>query len=321
MGKSVAVIGGGAWGSAISASLTEAGHEIRVLTDSKELTEALLAGRSPALGDEAITPPKLATMDLDAVIAGADAVFVVVPASATADVLDRLKPILAEDVPVAFAAKGFEPETDELIPHFAATKIKNPVVMFSGPSFADEVARGKPAALVAASTHAPSAKMISGLFAGTKMRVYISDDPIGVAVGGAVKNVVAIASGIAASLKLGDNTRAALITRGLAEATHLAVALGGRAETLFGLAGLGDMVLTCSGPHSRNFAFGMALGEGSMPSEKLAEGRHSCAVIARRAEKEGVEMPITAAVDRVVSGRGEIDEEIKNLMERPVDSE
>jgi glycerol-3-phosphate dehydrogenase (NAD(P)+) len=153
------------------------------------------------------------------------------------------------------------------------------------------------------------------------MRVYNSDDPIAVAVGGAVKNVIAIASGIITGLDLGDNARAGLMTRGLAEATRLAVAMGGKRETLFGLAGLGDMVLTCSGPHSRNFAFGLALGQGVQPSYKLAEGRHSCAVIARRAEKEGVDMPITIAVDRVVSGRGDISTEIKALMERPVDSE
>ena len=118
-----------------------------------------------------------------------------------------------------------------------------------------------------------------------------------------------------------DSARAALLTRGLAEATRLAVAMGGQKETLFGLAGLGDMTLTCSGPHSRNFAFGLALGQGNVPSGKLAEGQYSCSVIARRAEMEGIQMPITAAVGRVVSGGSSIKEEINGLMERPVDSE
>ncbi len=317
----VAIIGGGAWGSAIAAQIAANGHDTRVLTRRDDLADALMAGRAPALDDLTIAPPRLASTDPSVILEHVDAVIMVVPVAATAAILGQIKPFLPAHIPVAFAAKGFEPSTDQLLPDFAATLIDNPIVMFSGPSFADEVAMGKPAALVAASEHQDAASTIAGLFHGSTLRVYVSDDPIGVAVGGAVKNVIAIASGITAGLELGDNARAALMTRGLAEATRLAVAMGGRSETLFGLAGLGDMTLTCSGPHSRNFAFGLALGKGNMPSGKLAEGQYSCAVIARRAEKEEVQMPITAAVDRVVSGGSDIAAEISALMERPVDSE
>lgn len=315
--KTIAVIGGGAWGSAIASSLAKAGHITTVLTRRDDLAQALMAGRSPALGDLSITPPTLASTDAEQVVAGAEAVIMVVPVRATESSLSDLKPYLGADVPIAFAAKGFVPGADDLIPSIARGMISSPLVMFSGPSFADEVAKGLPAALVSASDDPKAAKTIAALFAQTSMRVYTSDDPIGVAVGGAVKNVIAIASGITAGLGLGDNARAALLTRGLAEATRLAVAMGGRSETLFGLAGLGDMALTCSGSHSRNFAFGLALGQGKAPSGKLAEGQYSSVVIARRAAALGVDMPITMAVDRVVSGKAELAAEIKLLLARP----
>lgn len=319
--KSVAIIGGGAWGSALASQVSANGHNTRILTRRDDLARQLSKGVSPALDGMAITAPHQASTDPKAVVGGADAVIVVVPVAATEETLKQIKPYLAENIPVAFAAKGFEPKTDELIPHYASALIDNPIVMLSGPTFADEVTQGLPAAMVAASDNNDAAHFVANLFKGSSLRVYTSDDPVGVAVGGAVKNVIAIASGIIAGLELGDNARAAILTRGLAEATRLAVAMGGRKETLFGLAGLGDMTLTCSGPHSRNFAFGLALVQGTGPTGKLAEGQHSCTVIARRAEHEGIQMPITAAVDRVVSGQSSIKEEINGLMERPVDSE
>lgn len=317
----IAVIGGGAWGSALATSLKRNGHEIRVLTRRDDLAADLMKGISPSLDGMAIDPPDFATTDAEAVVTGADAILMVVPVSATAASLDVIMPYLSPTIPVAFAAKGLEPSQNELICDFAARLMSNPAVMLSGPSFADEVAMGKPAGLVSASTYEAAARQIADYFSGSTIRVYSSDDPKGVAVGGAVKNVIAIASGITTGLDLGDNARAALMTRGLAEATRLAVAMGGRQETLFGLAGLGDMTLTCSGPHSRNFAYGLALGRGEAPNSKLAEGRHSCAVIARRADQMGVEMPITQAVARVVAGETNILDEITSLMARPAESE
>ena len=319
--KKIAVIGGGAWGSAIATALVETGQDVGVLTRRADLAESLLAGVSPALDNMKITPPSRAGVDPKAIVSGADAVIMVVPVRATEASLNAMKPFLDSSCPIAFAAKGFVPGVDDLLPHVAQNLIDNPLVMFSGPSFADEVAKGLPAALVAASDDSAAANHIAGLFSNSVMRVYTSDDPIGIAVGGAVKNVIAIASGITAGLGLGDNARAALMTRGLAEATRLAVAMGGQAETLFGLAGLGDMALTCSGPHSRNFAYGLALGQGQAPSGQLAEGQYSSSVIARRAKAENVDMPITMAVDRVVSGKADLAEEIKALLARPAAQE
>ena len=319
--QKIAVIGGGAWGGAIASSLASLGHDVGILTRRGDLAEGLLRGVSPALAGMVMTAPNRAGIKAEDIVAGCDGVMVAVPVSATETCLEDIKPYLDPDCPVAFAAKGFVPGADDLIPHVAKTIVDNPLVMFSGPSFADEIAKGLPAALVAASDDDQAAVQIADLFSGGAMRVYTSPDPVGVAVGGAVKNVIAIASGITAGLGLGDNARAALMTRGLAEATRLAVAMGGQAETLFGLAGLGDMALTCSGPHSRNFAFGLALGQGQAPSGKLAEGQYSSAVIARRAAAEGVDMPITQAVDRVVSGKADLAEEIKSLLARPAAQE
>ena len=318
--RAVAVLGGGAWGSALASTLAAGGHDVRVWARRAGQAGAIAAGSSPAL-DMAITAPNLATTDIGEALEGAERILAALPVSATDATIDLLDGRVGGEVPVAWAAKGLVPAGDELIPVHAALRLPNPAVMLSGPSFADEVAGGKPAAMVAASNDAPAAQGIAELFRGGAVRVYTSEDPVGVAVGGAVKNVIAIASGIVGGIGLGDNARAALVTRGLAEATRFAVALGGRPETLSGLAGLGDMTLTCSGPHSRNYALGLALASGAPEPSKLAEGRHSASVIQRRAESLGVEMPITASVARVLDGGADIRDEIGRLMQRPVEGE
>ena len=319
-GRAVAVLGGGAWGSALASCLARRGHDVRVWARDPDLVENLGKGMSPAL-DTKITAPNLASADIGEVLDGASLVLAVLPASATDATVDLLKGRVDAGVPVAWAAKGLVPSGDSLIPAYAGQKLPNPAVMLSGPSFADEVADGKPAALVAAGGDTAAAQAVAGLFQGSTIRVYTSEDPVGVAVGGAVKNVIAIASGIVTGIGFGDNARAALVTRGLAETMRFALALGGRRETLFGLAGLGDMVLTCSGPHSRNFALGVALASGGPMPSNLAEGRHSASVIRRRAESLGVEMPITASVARVLDEGADIQDEIASLLQRPADSE
>ena len=318
--QKVAVLGGGAWGAALAAALVTAGRDVRIWVRREDLARALASGHAPAL-DLPIPAPALASTDLDAVLDGADVILHVLPVGATEESIAMLTPRLAGDTPVVWAAKGLVPGADALIPEVAATHWQNPSVMLSGPSFADEVALGKPAALVAAATQEGLAADVAAMFVGSMIRAYSSPDPIGVAVGGAVKNVIAIASGMISGLDLGDNARAALLTRGLAETVRLAVAIGGRAETLFGLAGVGDMALTCAGPHSRNFALGLALGQGKPPSGKLAEGRYSAAVISRRAVALGVDMPITAAVARVLEEDAPITTEIERLLSRPAESE
>ena len=318
--KSIAVLGGGAWGSALASTLAMAGHDLRVWARNPDTVEALQNGVSPAL-NQAITPPTLATTDSAKALDGADTVLVVVPSAATDDALAIIAKHVPTDRVIILTAKGLMKDDGALIHHHSGAVISNPVVVLSGPSFADEIAAAKPASLVAASDDANAAKMAKTLFQATNIRVYTSDDPTGVAVGGAVKNVIAIASGIVAGMGLGDNARAAVITRGLAEAMRFANALGSRRETLFGLAGLGDMVLTCGSVHSRNFAFGFALASNEALPENLTEGRYSASIIARRARSLGVEMPITESVARVLEDKSKIKDEVTRLLQRPVDSE
>ena len=189
-------------------------------------------------------------------------------------------------------------------------------IVFSGPTFADEVASGRPAAITAATQNQAAADSVQALFEGSPLRVYASKDPVGVAIGGAMKNVIAIAAGCASGLGLGDNARAAIITRGLAEMRRFTTALGGQSETVYGLSGAGDLALSCSGPHSRNMAYGLALGQGRAPDSVLAEGRHTVAALAARARSVGVELPITDAVDKVVNHQHNLQEVVNGLLAR-----
>jgi len=195
--------------------------------------------------------------------------------------------------------------------------------VLSGPTFAAEVARGLPTAVTLACADAGLGAALVKALGGSVLRPYLSDDPVGAEVGGAVKNVLAIACGIVMGRKLGDNARAALITRGLAEIVRLATALGGRAETRTGPSGLGDLTLTCAGTQSRNLSLGIALGQGKSLAEaqagrqSIAEGVASAAAVLARAQRAGIEMPIVAAVDAVLNRMGNIDQEIRGLLARP----
>ena len=322
-----AIIGGGAWGSALASVLASAAndgsqyHDINMLVRRQDMADALMAGTSPRLNHQDITPPHLATTDAKIALDGADTVLVVVPVAATVEALSLIRKYAPADAVIALTAKGLEANTGDLQPELAEKHLGRDIVMLCGPSFADETAAGKPCCLVAASHDAAMAQTIARLFSSSSVRVYTSDDPIAVAVASSVKNVIAIAAGITAALQLGDNARAALITRGLAETSRLALALGGRKETLFGLAGAGDMFLTCTDSHSRNYSFGFALGSGTTPSSDLAEGTKTVSSIVARATALGVETPITAAIDRVVNHHADIKSEIKLLLARPVDQE
>jgi glycerol-3-phosphate dehydrogenase (NAD(P)+) len=317
----VTVIGGGAWGSALASVLAGQDHDVTVLVRRQDMADALMKGISPRLDNQPITAPRLATTDAAKALTGADAVLVVVPVAATSDALILIKKHAPSGAMVALTAKGLDAETGALQTELADQHLGRDIVMLCGPSFADETAANKPCCLVAASQNPELAQGVAGLFHASTVRVYTSNDPIGVAVASSTKNVIAIAAGITAALGLGDNARAALIVRGLAESTRLALALGGQQQTLFGLAGVGDMILTCTDTHSRNYSYGAALGSGQAPGAVLAEGARSAASLARRAESIGVETPIISAINRVVNDGADIKIEIQGLLARPVDQE
>jgi glycerol-3-phosphate dehydrogenase (NAD(P)+) len=304
----LAVLGAGAWGTALSVALAGR-HEVTLWARDPEQAKAISAARRNQryLSEIALPDSLQVFSDLEKAIAKAELLVAATPVAGLRDLLGKLK---GRTVPLVWLCKGFEQDSAAL-PHeiVAASGIRAPSGALSGPSFALEVARGLPCALTLASADAAFAARAAAQLHGGRLRVYHSDDLVGVEIGGAVKNVLAIAVGICDGLGLGQNARAALITRGLAELVRLGVALGGRAETVMGLTGAGDLILTATGDLSRNRRVGLELARGK-PLQAIiaelghvAEGVHSARATLARAKGCGVEMPITAAVDAVLDGR------------------
>jgi glycerol-3-phosphate dehydrogenase (NAD(P)+) len=261
------------------------------------------------------------------VLAGADAIILAVPAQSCRDVLQRIAPAIRENQPVIISAKGIEQTSGKFIHEILAEIVPEATAMvLSGPSFAADVVRGLPTAVtLAAATLDHAAEWAERLSCAT-FRIYRSDDILGVEIGGALKNVLAIACGISDGRKLGDSARAALTTRGFAELTRFGRALGARPETLIGLSGLGDLLLTCSSRQSRNYSFGFRIGEGQRPAEALAaigtvEGAATAAIAASLARQHRLDMPIVNAVNAIVDGGSSPGEEIARLMQRPLRAE
>jgi len=299
----IAILGAGAWGAALAVSLS-AQHVVRLWARDPDRAAEMAAGRcTPYLADVRIPDAVEVTADAATALAGADLALVTAPIAGLRETLAHVRR-LAQGVPVIWGCKGLE-NTSGHLPHEVAAAVLGEGARFgalSGPSFALEVARGLPTAVTLASTDAAFARSTARRLHQRNLRVYFSDDLTGVEVGGAVKNVMAIATGISEALGLGLNARAALITRGLAEVTRLGVRLGGYPETFMGLAGMGDLILTCTGELSRNRRVGLALGRGERLDAILAglghvaEGVHTAREVESRAKHAGVDMPITRAV-------------------------
>jgi glycerol-3-phosphate dehydrogenase (NAD(P)+) len=304
----VAVVGGGSWGTALAAHGVRAGHEVQLVLRDATVEEAIRARReNPRYLPGVKLPGGLVPTSDDTALCDAEVVFLVVPSEFFRDVARRVAPRLAPGSILVTATKGIENGTLRRMSVVLAEEGPgHPVVALSGPSFAREVAEGKPAALVVASAERASAEAVQKAFSTRTFRLYTSDDVVGVELGGALKNVIAIAAGIVDGLGYGQNIVAALITRGLAEMTRLAVALGGRPDTLAGLAGLGDLVLTSTGALSRNRRVGQALGKGEALGIALkdlgmvAEGVRNTQAACALAEGVGVEMPIAAQMRAVL---------------------
>ena len=332
----IIVIGAGAWGTAmaVSAARHPAGHEVLLWARDAAQARAMAERRenSRYLPGVALPPTlRLAQADaaaLPALVADAELLVVATPVAGLRAMLGVLH---EARVPLAWLCKGFEPPQDAgvahafgLMPHEIQQQVAPGVLAgaLSGPSFAQEVAHGRPTALVAASHHARVRETLVEAFHGPALRVYGNDDLVGVEVGGAVKNVLAIATGLADGLQLGLNARAALITRGLAEIARLGAALGAQHETFMGLSGLGDLVLTATGDLSRNRRVGLLLAEGKTLPEAVrslghvAEGVYSARTVLQRARQLGVEMPITEGVVALLDGQARPAEVVAALMGR-----
>jgi glycerol-3-phosphate dehydrogenase (NAD(P)+) len=328
--KRVAVIGGGAWGTALALVAARAGASVVLWArDPAIITAINERHENPVyLPGIALDPAIGATSELEAALNHAEAALLVVPAQFMRGVLGRLQRLLPPGMPLLLCAKGIEIESLQTISELAQELVPgSPLAVLSGPSFAGEVARDLPTAVTIASGEPELAKAFMGRLGTARFRPYRSDDPVGVEIGGAVKNVLAIACGIVEGRGLGDNARAALVTRGLSEMIRLGVAKGGQADTFRGLSALGDLVLTCTAGQSRNYTLGLALGRGMSLDAALGgrrsviEGVATAAAVARLAARLDVEMPITAAVEGVLHHGVAIDAMIEALLSRPYRSE
>ena len=321
----VAVLGAGSWGTALALLLCRNGHRVRLWDHwTDHIRDLGRDGENRRYLPGMPLPSALQPVEgLAETLDGVDELLIVVPSHAFADVLRRLPAPLPDGLGIAWATKGFEPSSGRLLDQ-VATDILGPrdLAVVSGPSFAKEVAQGLPTAVTVASADAAHARRVAGYLHSDRFRAYTSTDMIGVQVGGAAKNVLAIATGIADGLGFGANTRAALITRGLAELIRLGTALGGRQETFMGLAGLGDLVLTCTDNQSRNRRMGLALARGlSIEGAKMEIGQEVEGVITATsvdtiARRLGVEMPICAQVFGVLCEGVTPDEATRNLLMR-----
>jgi glycerol-3-phosphate dehydrogenase (NAD(P)+) len=327
--ETVAVLGGGAWGTALAQVAASAGRRVSIWAFEAEVVEAINARHENPLFLPGVTlhPAVTATGSLEAA-ASADLILAAPPAQHMRGVLHSLAPALPPGAAIVLCAKGVEQNSMALMTDVMAAEAPHAVrAVLSGPGFAKDVARGLPTATTIASTDAALAKRVVAAIGLPTFRPYISDDLVGAEIGGAVKNVIAIACGVAEGRRLGDGARAALITRGFAELTRLGLAMGGRMETLSGLCGLGDLVLTCTSLSSRNTSLGAALGEGRSLAEILserrsvAEGAASAPAVVALAARHGVEMPICAAVDAILAGRIDVDAAITALLSRPFRAE
>ncbi len=324
--QTIGIVGAGAWGTGLAQAAARAGRQVLLFARDPAVARSIRTDRinSRHLTDVPLEPAIAATAD-PADLAGADLLLLTVPAQTLRSVTRGLPPCPA---PLVICAKGLETTTGLRLSQVVGEAApERPVAALSGPNFAREVALGLPAATTLGCADGALGQAIAQALSGPSFRVYWTDDVTGVEIGGAVKNVLAIAAGIVQGRGLGENARAALITRGLAELARLGEALGGRRETLMGLAGLGDLILSASSLTSRNMAFGHAIGQGADPQAlrahpgALVEGVFTAAAAIRLAREAGVELPICAAVDAILAGRLDIADALEALMRRPLKME
>jgi glycerol-3-phosphate dehydrogenase (NAD(P)+) len=324
--EQIAVLGAGSWGTALAIHLSRVGHDVRLWGRDGALVARMRGARiNPEYLPGAILPDSIfLTSALDESVSDASFVVVAVPSHGVRAVMSSAAPLLARDAILVSATKGLESGTLDRMSMVIgeATVNTRAVVVLSGPSFAAEVARGFPTAVLAASADAAAAARVQEQFRGVTLRLYASDDVTGVEIGGALKNVIAIAAGAVEGLGLGHNAMAALITRGLAEISRLACAEGARRDTLAGLSGLGDLVLTCTGDLSRNRRVGIELGRGRKLADILAgmrmvaEGVRTTAAALALGERHGIELPITAQMAAVLEGTTSPRDAVEALMLR-----
>ncbi|WP_419906954.1 NAD(P)H-dependent glycerol-3-phosphate dehydrogenase [Hoeflea sp.] len=324
-----AVLGAGAFGTALATVVARRGEPVVLL--GRDRDRMLEAGRKrvnePALPGVALSDSITVTAD-ETRLRSADLILMAVPAQSLRTAARTYRDFIPQGANLVICAKGIERESGSFLADVLASEMPdNPVAVLSGPGFAADIARALPTAMTLASASRQAAESLVGRLSGNRFRLYASDDLFGVQTGGALKNVLAIGCGIVEGRGLGDSARAALIARGLAELMRFSAAHGGRARTVSGLSGLGDLVLTATSHQSRNLRFGLALGEGRQPSELMApgaplsEGAFTATIAAKISLENQIDMPITQEVAAILRGETGVDEAVENLMTRPLKSE
>jgi glycerol-3-phosphate dehydrogenase (NAD(P)+) len=324
-GKRIAVLGGGAWGTALAATALRGRNEAVLWARDAGTVAAINSRRENPryLPGIMLDPAPRATADLGKALDGAAVVLAATPAQTLRATLEAAAPHIAAGIPLVICAKGIERATGRLLSEIAAEILpENPAAVLSGPSFAADVARGLPTAVTIAAADEALAAQLAGLFSSPSFRCYSTGDLIGVELGGALKNVLAIAAGAVSGAGLGASAQAAMVTRGFVELRRIGAAFDARPETLMGLSGLGDLILSCGSAQSRNFSYGLALGRGQpLDGLPLAEGVPTAAIAAEIAHKRGIDAPIVAAVAALLRRELTIGQAVTALLSRPLKSE
>jgi glycerol-3-phosphate dehydrogenase (NAD(P)+) len=331
--RKIAVLGGGSWGTALSLLAARHGYDVRLWVLEKDLAGIMREKRENVIFLPGFLLPENIGIfgDIPEVLRGSDAAIVAIPSQFCRDVLSKALPEVHPEMVFVSAMKGIETATmkrmSEVIQEVFQSRFSPRISVLSGPSFAMEVAAGQPTAVTVASSPRAIAEYVQKLLSSQFFRIYVSDDVIGLEIGGALKNVIAIAAGVSNGLGYGHNTMAALLTRGLAEITRLGIALGGKPETLAGLSGMGDLVLTCTGAMSRNRTVGIEIGRGKSLAEILkdqkmvAEGIETTRSTLALARKYSIEMPIAEKVHQILFEGKKPDEAVRELMGRSLKAE
>lgn len=320
----VAVLGGGAWGTALAMQMRRAGHDVRLWARDAAVVAAIQQGGNPRyLPGIAIDAGIAASTESAEALNGAACVLAVTPAQVLRSVLATIGRDVPSGVPLVLCAKGIEHDTGLLLSQIAGEMLSgNPVAALSGPSFAADLAAGLPTAVVIAAKEEALAARLAQLFSTDRFRCYSTGDLVGVEIGGALKNVFAIAAGAVTGAGLGASAQAAMVTRGFVELRRIAQAFGAEPETVMGLSGLGDLLLSCGSAQSRNFAYGLAIGRReNLDGRPLAEGVATAGIAARIARERSIDAPIISAVSQILAGRITITEAVSALMSRPLRAE
>jgi glycerol-3-phosphate dehydrogenase (NAD(P)+) len=321
--SNICFYGGGAWGQALAITLASLGHKSTLIVSDKIRETNINNHISKRFPQTKLSPLIKASIDNNEIVKNCDLIFITTESKRVLNVINQIALLSKKNTHVVITSKGFANNKGKTFSEVVQSDFpKLALSILSGPTFADEIANSQPAAAVVANKEIEKANSICELFHNSNLRLYPSNDPQGVSIAGAVKNIIAIGAGIIEGLGLGDNAKAALITRGISETSELIKKAGGNYNSAFGLAGIGDMSLTCSGPHSRNMAYGMKIVKNNNePPKELVEGLNAIHATIALSQKLNIELPIMTSIKKILNREANIDEIIKKLLSRPIKNE